>query len=84
MLWSNLLAIPEMECNLSALFFQKLQRLTVMILQHSLTFPQKIRAPHNTVAGVSGYQVHIGKKRILTTGDYCDVLVAMNPASLKI
>ncbi len=46
-------------------------------------FPAEIRAPHNTIAGVSGFQVHIGKKKILTTGDYCDVLVAMNPASLK-
>lgn len=46
-------------------------------------FPAEIRAPHNTVAGVSGYQVHIGKNKIHTSGDYCDVLVAMNPASLK-
>ena len=46
-------------------------------------FPAEIRAPHNTVAGVSGYQVHIGKNKILTSGDYCDILVAMNPASLK-
>lgn len=45
-------------------------------------YPAEIRAPHNTVAGVSGYQVHIGKEtRII--GDKCDVLVAMNPASLK-
>jgi len=46
-------------------------------------YPAEIRAPHNTVAGVSGYQVNIGKNRILTSGDLCDVLVAMNPASLK-
>jgi len=46
-------------------------------------FPAEIRAPHNTVAGVSGYQVHIGQRKIYTTGDMCDVLVAMNPASLK-
>lgn len=45
-------------------------------------YPAEIRAPHNTIAGVSGYQVHIGKEtRII--GDECDVLVAMNPASLK-
>ncbi|MDR1758711.1 MAG: 2-oxoacid:acceptor oxidoreductase subunit alpha [Bacteroidales bacterium] len=44
-------------------------------------YPAEIRAPHNTVAGVSGFQVHIGKKtRII--GDKCDILVAMNPASL--
>lgn len=46
-------------------------------------YPAEIRAPHNTVAGVSGFQVHIGKNKIRTSGDYCDVLVAMNPASLK-
>lgn len=46
-------------------------------------YPAEIRAPHNTVAGVSGFQVHVGKERIHTTGDLCDVLVAMNPASLK-
>ncbi len=46
-------------------------------------YPAEIRAPHNTVSGVSGFQVHIGSKRILTSGDHCDVLVAMNPASLK-
>lgn len=46
-------------------------------------YPAEIRAPHNTVAGVSGFQVHIGQKRIHTIGDLCDVLVAMNPASLR-
>jgi len=46
-------------------------------------YPAEIRAPHNTVAGVSGFQVNIGKSKIYTYGDYCDILVAMNPASLK-
>ena len=46
-------------------------------------YPAEIRAPLNTVAGVSGFQVHIGKNKIHTYGDFCDVLVAMNPASLK-
>lgn len=46
-------------------------------------YPAEIRAPHNTTAGVSGFQVHVGAKKIETTGDLCDVLVAMNPASLK-
>ncbi|MDE6106804.1 MAG: 2-oxoacid:acceptor oxidoreductase subunit alpha [Bacteroidales bacterium] len=46
-------------------------------------YPAEIRAPHNTVAGVSGFQIHVGQKRISTSGDQCDVLVAMNPASLK-
>ena len=46
-------------------------------------YPAEIRAPHNTIAGVSGFQVHIGKEKVNTSGDLCDVLVAMNPASLK-
>ncbi len=46
-------------------------------------YPAEIRAPQGTVGGVSGFQLHIGKKEIYTPGDYCDVLVAMNPAALK-
>lgn len=46
-------------------------------------FPSEIRAPQGTVAGVSGFQVNIGSGEIRTPGDFCDVLVAMNPAALK-
>jgi 2-oxoglutarate ferredoxin oxidoreductase subunit alpha len=46
-------------------------------------FPAEIRAPQGTVAGVSGFQVHVGNCAVHTPGDYCDVLVAMNPAALK-
>ncbi len=46
-------------------------------------YPAEIRAPQGTVAGVSGFQVHFGDRRELNPGDYCDVLVAMNPAALK-
>ena len=46
-------------------------------------YPAEIRAPQGTVAGVSGFQVHFGSHRELNPGDYCDVLVAMNPAALK-
>ena len=46
-------------------------------------YPAEIRAPQGTVAGVSGFQVHIGARRVSNPGDYCDVLVAMNPAALK-
>ena len=45
-------------------------------------YPAEIRAPHNTIAGVSGYQVHVGS-HIYSSGDKCDILVAMNPASFK-
>ncbi len=44
-------------------------------------YPAEIRPPHNTVAGVSGFQVNAGSK-VKTSGDLCDILVCMNPASL--
>ncbi|HQQ94890.1 MAG TPA: 2-oxoacid:acceptor oxidoreductase subunit alpha [Bacteroidia bacterium] len=47
-------------------------------------FPAEIRAPIGTVAGVSGFQVHLGSKEIYTPGDNYDVLVAMNAAALKV
>ena len=46
-------------------------------------YPAEIRAPQGTVAGVSGFKVHIGSLKVNTPGDYCDTLVAMNPAALK-
>ena len=46
-------------------------------------YPAEIRAPQGTVAGVSGFQVHFGSHPVDNPGDYCDVLVAMNPAALK-
>lgn len=46
-------------------------------------FPAEIRAPQGTVSGVSGFQVHLGSIPVITPGDYCDVLVSMNPAALK-
>ena len=47
-------------------------------------FPAEIRAPQGSISGVSGFQVHIGSKKVYTPGDKTDVLVAMNPAALKI
>ena len=46
-------------------------------------YPAEIRAPQGTLSGVSGFQVHIGSDKVYTSGDKCDVLVAMNPAALK-
>ena len=46
-------------------------------------YPAEIRAPQGTVAGVSGFQIHFGRTDIHTSGDLADVLIAMNPASLK-
>lgn len=46
-------------------------------------YPAEIRAPQGTLSGVSGFQVHLGKE-VYTSGDKTDVLVAMNPAALKV
>jgi 2-oxoglutarate ferredoxin oxidoreductase subunit alpha len=45
-------------------------------------YPAEIRAPAGTTYGVSGFQIRFGSTDILTPGDTCDVLVAMNPAAL--
>ena len=47
-------------------------------------YPAEIRAPQGTVGGVSGFQVHLGAGSIHTPGDDADILVAMNPAALKV
>jgi 2-oxoglutarate ferredoxin oxidoreductase subunit alpha len=46
-------------------------------------FPAEIRAPAGTLPGVSGFQVHFSSNDVYTPGDAVDVLVAMNPAALK-
>ncbi len=47
-------------------------------------FPAEIRAPQGTLFGVSAFQINFGSRRINTAGDAPDVLVAMNPAALKV
>ncbi|MFZ2359822.1 MAG: 2-oxoacid:acceptor oxidoreductase subunit alpha [Anaerolineae bacterium] len=47
-------------------------------------YPAEIRAPVGTLAGVSGFQVHIASTDIYTSGDDPHVLIAMNPAALKV
>lgn len=46
-------------------------------------FPAEIRAPQGTLSGVSGFQMQIGET-VYNAGGKCDVLVAMNPAALKV
>src|SRR6202041_1752842 len=46
-------------------------------------FPAEIRAPAGTLPCVSGFQVHFSSSDVYTPGDAVDVLVAMNPAALK-
>ncbi|TFD98696.1 2-oxoacid:acceptor oxidoreductase subunit alpha [Dysgonomonas capnocytophagoides] len=46
-------------------------------------FPAEIRAPQGTLSGVSGFQMQIGKS-VYNSGGNTDVLIAMNPAALKV
>lgn len=47
-------------------------------------YPAEIRAPVGTTYGVSAYSINIGQTEILTAGDSPDLLVALNPAALKV
>ena len=47
-------------------------------------FPAEIRAPQGTTFGVSAFQINFGSIAIETAGDQPDVLIAMNPAALKV
>ena len=47
-------------------------------------FPAEIRAPIGTTFGVSAFQINLGSRRISTAGDQPDVLIALNPAALKV
>ena len=47
-------------------------------------YPSEIRAPAGKLYGVSGFQVQLSSHHVFTPGDQPDVLVAMNPAALKV
>ncbi len=47
-------------------------------------YPAEIRAPAGTVPGVSGFQLNFSSGEVHTPGDSVDVLIAMNPAALKV
>ncbi len=47
-------------------------------------FPAEIRAPAGSLPGVSGFQINFSSRDIRTPGDQPNVLVAMNPAALKV
>ena len=47
-------------------------------------YPAEIRAPAGTLYGVSGFQIQLSSGPVHTPGDEPDVLVAMNPAALKV
>ncbi len=47
-------------------------------------YPAEIRAPVGTTFGVSAYQINLGGGPITTAGDAPEVLVAFNPAALRV
>lgn len=47
-------------------------------------YPSEIRAPAGTLAGVSAFQLMFSSREVFTPGDTPDVLVAMNPAALRV
>ncbi|MFH1278145.1 MAG: 2-oxoacid:acceptor oxidoreductase subunit alpha [Candidatus Eisenbacteria bacterium] len=47
-------------------------------------FPAEIRAPAGSLPGVSAFQLNFSSLDVETPGDQPDVLVAMNPAALKV
>ena len=47
-------------------------------------YPSEIRAPAGSLAGVSAFQMCFSSREIRTPGDRPEVLVAMNPAALKV
>lgn len=66
---------------------ERLAKLSAIMGNDVLTladYPAEIRAPAGSLGGVSGYQMTIGSTDVYTTGDRVDILVAMNPAALKV
>jgi len=66
---------------------ERLAKLSAIMGNDVLTladYPAEIRAPAGSLGGVSGYQMTIGSTDVYTTGDSVDILVAMNPAALKV
>ncbi len=60
---------------------------TALVGNDLITFPDypaEIRAPAGTTFGVSAFQIHFGAHDVRTVGDELNVLVAMNPAALKV
>ncbi|MFP3944926.1 MAG: 2-oxoacid:acceptor oxidoreductase subunit alpha [Alphaproteobacteria bacterium] len=64
--------------------FAKATALSGLDLATFPDFPAEIRAPAGTTYGVSAFQMRFGSERTRTSGDTADVLVALNPAALKV
>lgn len=47
-------------------------------------YPAEIRAPAGTLPGISSFQIQFADSILFTPGDFSDVLIAMNPAALRV
>ena len=75
---------PEMVFSFSAGNLLKRRAVDHNSLATFPDFPAEIRAPIGTTYGVSAFQIKFGSRMIKTSGDSPDVLVALNPAALKV
>src|SRR5438445_413981 len=47
-------------------------------------YPAESRAAAGTIRGVSGFELHFSSNEVYTPGHAIDVLIATNPAALKV
>jgi 2-oxoglutarate ferredoxin oxidoreductase subunit alpha len=64
--------------------FADIASMTGTVVRTVTDFPSEIRAPAGSLGGVSGFQISFGDEDVLTPGDAPYVLIAMNPAALKV
>jgi hypothetical protein len=76
-------AIPATACRSPAISSPAPPRLFGNDLATFPDYPAEIRAPAGTLPGVSGFQIQFSSSDVYTPGDSVDVLIAMNPAALK-
>jgi 2-oxoglutarate/2-oxoacid ferredoxin oxidoreductase subunit alpha len=64
--------------------FADIASLTGLVVCTQPDFPSEIRAPAGSLGGVSGFQLSFADHEVHTPGDSPYVLIAMNPAALKV
>ena len=64
--------------------FADIASMTGTVVRTLPDFPSEIRAPAGSLGGVSGFQLSFGDDEVRTPGDSPYVLIAMNPAALKV
>lgn len=64
--------------------FADIASMTGTVVHTLPDYPSEIRAPAGSLAGVSGFQLNFADHEVRTPGDSPFVLIAMNPAALKV